>query len=91
MKKGAPICHHCDKSSGIKRHGVTKSGNQRYFCELCKRTFQTGYIYKGREQHIATQIERLMADNLTPKQISAEIQVDLDTVELHIKRLIAQP
>lgn len=91
MKNDVPICHHCDRSNGIKRHGITQSGHQRYLCTLCKRTFQTGYIYKGREQHIIGQIERLMADNLTPKQISAELQVDLETVELHIKRLISQP
>ncbi|AWH88918.1 transposase-like zinc-binding domain-containing protein [Limnobaculum parvum] len=90
MKKDVPICHHCNQSGGIKKYGITQSGHQRYFCRLCKRTFQTGYFYKGREQYIAAQIERLLSNSFTPEQISAEIQVDLDTVEQHIKILISK-
>ncbi|MBK5074724.1 IS1 family transposase [Budviciaceae bacterium CWB-B4] len=87
MKKGVPICHHCDESSGIKKHGITAAGFQRYFCMLCKRSFQTGYTYKGREQYIAGQIERLLLDGLTPEQISEEIQVEFNTVKQHVKKL----
>ncbi|MBK5074731.1 IS1 family transposase [Budviciaceae bacterium CWB-B4] len=87
MKREIPICHHCGEANGVKKHGISKSGHQRYYCALCKKTFQTNYIYKGKEQNIAAQVERLLSDELTPEQISHEIRVRLSTVEQHIKHL----
>ncbi|MBK5143701.1 IS1 family transposase [Budviciaceae bacterium BWR-B9] len=89
MKKDTPICHYCGRADRIKRHGIGRTGRQRYYCAECKKTFQTYYIYKGKEQNIALQIERLLAENYTPERISNEMQVRLATIEAHIRQLQA--
>ncbi|AWH88930.1 transposase-like zinc-binding domain-containing protein [Limnobaculum parvum] len=87
MKRYIPICHHCSEADSVKKHGIAKSGHQRYYCALCKKTFQTNYIYKGKEQNIVALVERLLSNDLTPEQISNEIRVRLSTVQHHIKHL----
>ncbi|MCD1124880.1 hypothetical protein LPW36_02350 [Jinshanibacter sp. LJY008] len=87
LKKIAPICHYCGGNDCTKKHGVGKAGLQRYYCVNCRKTFQTTYIYKGKEQNIAVQIERLWEQNHTPEQISFEMQVRLSRVKAHIKEL----
>ncbi|MBK5143708.1 hypothetical protein I2494_08265 [Budviciaceae bacterium BWR-B9] len=87
LKRTTPICHYCGRCDCTKRHGTGRTGLQRYYCMNCRRTFQTTYVYKGKEQNIAAQVERLWAQKHTPEQISFEMQVRLATVQAHIKLL----
>ncbi|VFS49902.1 Uncharacterised protein [Budvicia aquatica] len=34
MKKETPICHHCARPEGVKKHGIGNTGNQRYFLSI---------------------------------------------------------
>lgn len=87
MKKETPICHHCARADGVKKHGIGNTGNQRYFCRFCKRTFQTRYIYRGNEENMAMQIKKLLSQGHTPEQISSETQVRLQTVNYYAKEM----
>lgn len=85
MKKDMPICHHCTRHEGVKKHGIGNTGNQRYYCRFCKRTFQTRYIYRGNEDNIALQIKNLLSIGYTPERISTETQVRLSTVYYYVE------
>ncbi|MCD1125053.1 hypothetical protein LPW36_03250 [Jinshanibacter sp. LJY008] len=87
FKKATPICHHCGEYDCTKKHGIGKAGIQRYYCINCRKTFQTTYVYKGKEVNIAAQIERLLEQHHTPEQISFEMQIRLSRVEAYIKQL----
>lgn len=87
LKRSMPICHYCGESDHTRRHGTNRAGVQRYYCMDCRKTFQTTYVYKGKEQNIAAQVERLLSENHTPEQISYEMQVRLATVQHFIRCL----
>ncbi|SQI40957.1 Transposase and inactivated derivatives [Leminorella richardii] len=38
-------CRYCQQTEFVKKHGVARSGYQRYYCSSCRRTFQAKYIY----------------------------------------------
>lgn len=80
-KKKKTICHICGRNDGTKKYGVGAAGQQRYYCMHCNKTFQTTYIYKGKEFNIAAQVEALWEKHHTPEQISTELQVPLVKVK----------
>ncbi|PHI28803.1 IS1/IS1595 family N-terminal zinc-binding domain-containing protein [Budvicia aquatica] len=84
MRMLIPICHHCNQTRGVKKHGKSKVGSQRYYCQECKKTFLTKYIYKGNEAQIARQVTRLISQGNTPEMISAVLQVGLPTVRHYL-------
>ncbi len=38
-------CAYCSKTEAVVNNGKVPSKFQRFFCKLCKRSFQTGFIY----------------------------------------------
>ncbi|PHI28831.1 hypothetical protein [Budvicia aquatica] len=85
MKMLIPICHHCNQTRSVRKHGKGRStGTQRYYCQSCKKTFQTKYIYKGNEAQIARQVTRLISQGNTPEMIGAVLQVGLSTVRHYL-------
>lgn len=94
MKMPKPICHHCNQTRRVRKHGKGRSGIQRYYCQSCKKTFQTKYIYKANEAQIAQQVTRLLSQGNTPEMIGAVLQVGLPRVRYYITRdesLISAP
>lgn len=87
MKKDTPICHHCARPDGVKKHGIGNTGNQRYYCRFCKRTFQTRYIYRGNEENMASQIKALLSLGHTPERISSETKIRLSTVLYYVENM----
>ncbi|PHI31513.1 hypothetical protein CRN84_20295 [Budvicia aquatica] len=85
MKMPKPICHHCNQTRRVRKHGKGRiTGTQRYYCQLCKKTFQTKYIYKANEALIARQVTRLLSQDNTPEMISTVLQVGLTKVRYYI-------
>lgn len=75
-----PICHYCENSDRVKKHGKGRTGLQRYYCVECGRSFQTRYIYKGNEIRIIQQIKRLNDEGRSPEQISVALQIPVSMV-----------
>ncbi|WP_425482134.1 transposase [Budvicia diplopodorum] len=53
-------CPYCNDSNHIRKHGLGRSGYQRYFCSSCHKTFQKKYVYAG------------WVNNLKAKELSQE-------------------
>ncbi|WP_144413140.1 IS1 family transposase [Pragia fontium] len=85
MNNSFPICHHCNHATQVKKHGKSRTGFQRYYCLVCRKTFQTRYVYKGNEDKIEKQIERLSTQGHLPQAISTSLQVRLSTVLHYMK------
>ena len=45
-KSKYPKCPECNRTGGVKKWGNTKSGEQRYKCTSCKKTFLGSYKSK---------------------------------------------
>ncbi len=51
MKNRSAIiaCRYCGKTNQVRKHGVASSTKiQRYYCGVCKKTFQAKYIYHAK-------------------------------------------
>lgn len=61
-------CYHCG-SEKIVKHGLTKNGKQRYFCNDCRRSSrqepQPGYTEEQREEILRAYQERSSLRGLT--------------------------
>ncbi|WP_140920280.1 IS1 family transposase [Limnobaculum xujianqingii] len=86
-KKIQPMCHICGRNDGTKKYGVGAAGQQRYYCMNCGKTFQTTYIYKGKEFNIAAQVEMLWEKSHSVEEISTALQVPLVKVKAVVTRL----
>lgn len=45
MVLGNVPCKYCSQTHTVRKHGMARSGYQRYFCVQCCKTFQRKYIY----------------------------------------------
>ncbi|WP_140920281.1 IS1 family transposase [Limnobaculum xujianqingii] len=81
LKRTQPICHICGRNDSTKKYGIGKAGQQRYYCMNCGKTFQTTYIYKGKEFNIAAQVEILWEKSHSVEEISTALQVPLVKVK----------
>lgn len=84
METKPPICHHCNHSGRIRRHGQARSGIQRYLCMMCNKTFQVSYIYQGHEGNIAKHIKTLVEDGRSREEISLTLGVSQKDVDRHL-------
>ncbi|MCC8368364.1 IS1 family transposase [Xenorhabdus sp. PB61.4] len=52
------ICwfYHQTQTKDVKKHGISKSGHQRYRCLCCNRTFQLDYSYRACQAGIKEQV-----------------------------------
>ncbi|AWH87496.1 IS1/IS1595 family N-terminal zinc-binding domain-containing protein [Limnobaculum parvum] len=84
MKENLPVCHHCSKMDCIRKHGLARSGVQRYYCTSCKRTFQVRYIYLGNETNILRQVKALLDEGKSRVEISQTLGVSQGIIDRHI-------
>lgn len=84
MKDNPSACHHCGEINSVRKHGKARSGIQRYYCSVCRKTFQVQYLYQGNEDNILQQIKVGINEGYSRIDISRKLGVDLSVVDRHI-------
>jgi transposase-like protein len=85
-------CPNCGASAIVKRGMHTQQAHrQRYACRACNRQFDnlTGTIFEGQHQPVRVWVLCLyfMGLNLSNEQIAAELDLDVDTVQVMVTQL----
>ncbi|MBP9643203.1 MAG: IS1 family transposase [Budvicia sp.] len=83
MKGNLPVCHLCGENS-VRKHGLARSGFQRYYCTSCKKTFQVRYIYLGHETNIFRQVKALLQEGKSRVDISRQLGVSQGIIDRQI-------
>ena len=83
MKENLPVCHLCGENS-VRKHGLARSGVQRYYCTSCKKTFQVRYIYLGNETNIFRQVKALLQEGKSRVDISRQLGVSQGIIDRQI-------
>ena len=68
------------------KNGRTKSGEQRYFCILCKKSFQSKYIYQACKPQVNSKIIALLKEGCGIRSISRLLGISPTTT---LKRILA--
>ncbi|WP_159567759.1 transposase-like zinc-binding domain-containing protein [Budvicia diplopodorum] len=79
-----PCCHHCENAHYVRKNGLSRAKSQRYFCNVCKKSFQTRYIYQGKESDIYRLIEKMLAEGESHENIASRLGIRLDMVSRYI-------
>jgi transposase-like protein len=71
-------CRYC-QSLEVSKHGI-QSGQQRYRCRKCQRSFQLEYLYNGRKKGVKEQIVVMAQNGSGVRDTSRVLQVSVNTV-----------
>lgn len=74
-------CKYCHRTEGVKRHGTGHSGYQRYRCLLCKRTFQSKYVYIIYKEKTQEEIVMRYLAGESAYEISQNMKANVSTVK----------
>jgi len=77
-------CKICNKI--CVKNGKTKSGNQRYYCVLCKKSFQNNYVYQACKPKINSKLIALLKEGCGIRSISRLLRISSTTT---IKRILS--
>ncbi len=77
-------CHYCANS--CVKSGKYSNGHQRYYCKVCKRHQKETYIYKGCEQGISEEVEKLTNESCGIRSISRILKISTGKVLRSIKK-----
>lgn len=87
MTDNPAACHHCSEANSVRKHGKARSGIQRYYCSVCRKTFQVHYLYQGNEENILQQIKIGLNEGDSRIDISRKLGVELNVIDRHIYML----
>ncbi|AKJ42408.1 IS1/IS1595 family N-terminal zinc-binding domain-containing protein [Pragia fontium] len=87
MKGNQPVCHHCSRMDSVRKHGLARSGIQRYYCISCRKTFQVHYIYQGNESNILRQVKTFLDEGRGRIEIGKILGVSQVVIDRHIYQL----
>ena len=79
------ICRHCGNDNLVK-NGHSENGTQRYFCNFCKKSFQTKYTYNAWQPGVKEQIVRQTLNNSGVRDISRNLEISKNTVISELKK-----
>jgi len=72
-------CIHCG-SEGLVKNGHRPNGEQRWRCNVCKKSFQRDYRYNANKPGVKEQIVELTLNSSGVRDISRTLKVSKDTV-----------
>ena len=90
MKCNLPVCHHCGEKNSVRKHGIARTGVQRFYCMACKRSFQDKYIYHSCEDKIIKKVKSEIDNGISYVDISRKFGIELRLVHRYISRLIKE-
>lgn len=78
-------CRYCDLNE-VSKHGI-QSGQQRYRCKSCGRSFQLDYRYNARKKGVKEQIIKMAQNGSGVRDTSRVLQVSVNTVIDCLKKI----
>lgn len=85
-------CRNC--SSGCQKWGRQKNGSQRFYCRVCRKSWQEKYVYEACKEKVESRISCLVKESVSIRGIARVLKVSVSTVIRKIKllgRVIAKP
>ena len=78
-------CRYCE-SDDLVKNGHSENGTQRYWCNSCKRSFQTQYSYNAWKPEVKEQIEQQTLNSSGVRDISRNLKISKSTVTSELKK-----
>ena len=82
-------CRYCD-SELVYKHGHARSGEPRYRCRNCQRSFQVAYRYEGNKAGTPEKIVEMAMNGSGVRDTSRVLGVSITTVIAHLKKIKAR-
>ncbi len=83
-------CRYC-QSELIYKHGRARSGEPRYRCRVCLRSFQVAYRYEGNKAGTLEKIIAMAMNGSGVRATSRVLGVSITTVIAHLKKIKTCP
>ena len=78
-------CIQCRQTQGVVKNGKAESGQQRYLCRNCKKSFQLEYIYNANQPGTHDQIVDMTMNGSGVRDIGRVLKISPTTVIAHLK------
>ena len=79
-------CRYCE-SELVYKHGHARSGEPRYRCRNCQRSFQATYRYEGNKAGTPDKIIQMAMNGSGVRDTSRVLGVSITTVIAHLKKI----
>ena len=79
-------CRYCE-SELVYKHGHARSGEPRYRCRSCERSFQVTYRYEGNKEGTPEKIIQMAMNGSGVRDTSRVLGVSMTTVIAHLKKI----
>ena len=73
-------CTFCGQNESVKKHGLGKAKHQRYWCQMCSRTFQLDYAYRACQHGMKEKIVDLAMSNAGPRDTAKALHISINAV-----------
>ena len=73
-------CRFCGSIKDVRRHGKGSTGNQRYRCLSCRKTFHLEYCYEAWKPGVKEQLLELAMNNAGIRDTARVLKVGCNTV-----------
>ena len=93
--KAKITCPYCNTDNSTIKKGKNVSGNQRYYCGICSKTFvetiHTIYYHKNHMKEKLTIISRSLINGMSLREIAYENKIDKNTISKLTNDMIKYP
>lgn len=79
-------CRYCGNPDQVRRKGLATSGQQRYKCEACKRSFQLAYTHRAHEPGIKEQVIEMALNGSGIRDTARVLKINMNTVMSTLKK-----
>lgn len=87
MAKIDVVCRFCGSVKDVRRHGTGHTGNQRYRCLSCRKTFHLDYSYQACRPGVKDKIVDMAMNNAGIRDTARVLNVGCNTVLRTLKNL----
>lgn len=79
-------CRYCQQTQPVRKHGTSRSGFPRYYCQLCRRTFQINYRYNAHKPGIKEKIVTMVVNGSGVRDTGRILDISMNTVMSTLKK-----
>jgi transposase-like protein len=79
-------CRYCANQDQVRRKGVSPTGNQRYKCEACQRSFQLDYAKRAYQIGIKEQVIDMALNGSGIRDTARVLKINMNTVMSTLKK-----
>ncbi|EKS4944496.1 hypothetical protein QB833_002035 [Salmonella enterica] len=73
-------CRYCQQTEPVRKHGFGKTGEPRYYCRACLRSFQINYRYNAHKQEVKETIVDMALNGSGVRDTVRTLKVGINTV-----------